>query len=114
MIVFIVTVWAVLATYTPLVLSVWIIHYLWRFVFVESWQLIGSLSVDIDGTVYVDGVKEKVCSSFQLYKPLVMCIRTDNKRNLFIWRDACSDADYRQLSLLLNYVNRQSDSDLPL
>ena len=48
--------------------------------------------------------EQQIVRVVTLFTPLMVRIETENKRMVRIWRDSCSEADYRHLLVVLQYL----------
>ncbi len=91
----------------PLVITSWLLGYLFHLsLHVFRAPLVRQLTVYTDGKMFVGTTKTYIQQVSLSFLPLMIRIITQEKQSVSIWRDACSDAEYRRLIVLLKQVEK--------
>jgi len=106
-----IVVWAVLASFLPLTASLWLLVYLSPNIHSERFIFSGIVSIKSDGSFRAGKSKGQVDYCICFYSALALLLKTKKGKRIVIWRDACNEADYRQLKRFLEQIDRHKKSD---
>ncbi len=85
----------------PVVIVLWLILFLCQNKSIVKNSSEGRITIEQSGDVEFKGKKQQIKHTYFIFKPMMLMLATTKNEHLYIWKDSCEDADYRQLLLIL-------------
>ena len=104
--------WVVVLSLIPLSLSAYLLCLLYRYWEESKFHLPkpeGVIYVDNDRFIKWQNQDYYLVKENSIYSLVVTVLYLNSKRSIYIWRDSCIEADYRNLQVTLLQITRVSD-----
>lgn len=100
-----IAIWAVLISALPLAASLYLLALLTRaMVAAFTPQPPEILQISVNGQIRYRNRQEQCKKAFTVFKPLMIQLTTEQGETIKVWRDCCTEKEYRNLLMMIGLI----------